>query len=212
MLGKISGMQILVAVALLAVGAGGAWGIITWMNRVPVSEGPDQMMELGGPAIPGLCVLSRQGVFDLSQVGKSASAQFKTMRDSTQGAVNAEQAKIVADAKVLEGQKSSLAAEQYQARQQDLAKRLQGLRQTAAQDSRDLEATRKDAVEKIWKDAQPLIAAAYKEKHCGVLVSRDAIMAGNPVMDITPSVVRGLDAKVTTIAVERKTAPAASTP
>lgn len=209
MIGKISSVQILLAIVLIAVGAGAAWGVIAWMNRVPVGEGPDQMMQLGGPVIPGLCVLSRQAVFDASTVGKSASAQFKTMRDTTQAQVNGEQAKIVAEAKVLESQKASLTDAQYRERQQDLAKRLQGLRQVAAQDSRDLEATRKDVVARIWKETQPVIAAVYKDKHCGLLVSRDAVMAGNPAMDITPAIVSGLDGKITTIAVERQHVSAA---
>jgi Skp family chaperone for outer membrane proteins len=74
----------------------------------------------------------------------------------------------------------------------------------AAADSRDLEATRQDVVVRISKEAQPVIAEVYKEKGCGLLVSRDAIMAGNPAMDITSLVLTALDAKITTIAVERK--------
>ena len=204
MFSKISTAQLLLYVVLVLAGAGAAWGVITWMNRVPVADGPDQMMQLGGPVIPGLCVLSRQAVFDASQVGKSASAQFKTMRDTTQTQVNAEQVKLMADAKALEGQKASLSDAQYRDRQQELAKRLQGLRQEAAADSRDLEATRKDVVARIWKETQPVIAVVYKDKHCGLLVSRDAVMAGNPAMDITPAIVAGLDGKITTIAVERQ--------
>jgi Skp family chaperone for outer membrane proteins len=203
MLPKIGAAQLLLYVVLVLVGAGAAWGVIAWMNRVPVTDGPDQMMQLGGPVIPGLCVLSRQAVFDASQVGKSASAQFKTMRDTTQAQVNGEQTKLMAEAKALEGQKASLSSELYLSRQQDLAKRLQGLRQEAAVDSRDLEATRKDVVARIWKETQPVIAAVYKDKHCGLLVSRDAVMAGNPAMDITPAIVSGLDGRLTTIAVER---------
>lgn len=210
MFGKIGLNQILICVVMLLVGAGGAWGIITWVNRAPVAGAPEAEAQLGGPVVPGLCVLSRQAVFDASQVGKSATAQFKTIRDAAQSQVNTEQAKIVAEAKALDGQKDSLPAAQYQVRQQDLAKRVQVLRQEAAVDSRDMEATRQDAVMRISKEAQPVIAAVYKEKHCGLMVSREAVLAGNPAMDITASVVSGLDAKITTITVERKHAEAAT--
>ncbi len=207
---QVSGAQLALAVGLVLVGAGASWGVMTWIDRMPVAGAPATESALGGPVIPGLCVLSRQAVFDASAAGKAANAQFKNLRETAQAAVNGEQAKLVGDAKTLEGQKASLSADQYQARQQDLAKRLQVLRLEASQDSNDLEATRQDVVVRLAKEVQPVIAAVYKERSCGLLVSRDAIMAGNPAMDITAAVVSGLDAKITTIAVERKHANLAS--
>ena len=152
----------------------------------------------------GGIILSRQAVFDTSVVGKAANAKFKALHDGVQGVVNGEEAKLVAEAKALDGQKGALAAGEYQSRQQQLDQRLQLLRQEAAVDNRDLEATRQDTVLRISKEAQPVIAQVYKDKSCGLVVSRDAILAGNPAMDITAAVVAGLDAKITTIEIERK--------
>jgi len=203
MFGKIGLGQVLIGTVLILVGAGATWGIMTWLNR-PMAGSPAAEMQLGGPVIPGLCVLSRQAVFDLSQVGKVANGQYKVLRDAAQGQVNGDEGKIVADAKALEAQKGSLSAGEFQQRQQDLNQRLQALRQEAAVDSRDMEATRQDIVVRISKEVQPVIAAVYKDKHCGLLIERGLILAGNPAMDITAAVIAGLDARITSVPVERK--------
>jgi Skp family chaperone for outer membrane proteins len=201
--------QTLTRVAVCAmfalIGAGAMYGVMHWPWR-EVAGAPAADMQLGGPVIPGVCVLSRQAVFDASAVGKAANEKYRALRDAAQGQVTSEQAKIMADARTLEAQKASLPPAEYLNRQQELAKRLQALQLAAASDSRDLEATRQDVVVRISKEVQPVIVQVYKDKGCGLLVSRDAIMAGNPAMDITPLVVAGLDAKITSIAVERKAA------
>lgn len=207
---KTSGVRLAAYAGLMLAGAGLTYGVLHWPFGKAAAGAPSAETSLGGPVIPGVCVLSRQVVFDASKVGQAANAKYKDLRDAAQAAVSAEEAKIVTDAKTVEGQKGSLSPAEYQSRQQDLAKRLQALRTVAAADSRDLEATRLDVVGRISKEAQPVIAEVYKDKGCGLLVSRDAIMAGNPAMDITPAVVARLDAKITSIAVQRK--PAAATP
>lgn len=204
MVPKIGPVQLAVYAGLVLIGAGATYGVTHWPFGNAPAGSPAAESSLGGPVIAGVCVLSRQAVFDASAVGKAANAQFKALRDAAQAPVTAEQTKIVTDAKALEAGKGSMSPAEYQQRQQQLAQRLQVLRLEAAADSRDLEATRQDVVVRISKEAQPIIAQVYKDKGCGLMVSRDAILAGNPAMDITPAVVAALDAKITTIAVERK--------
>jgi len=207
---KVGTTQLALYASLVLVGAGVTYGVMHWPFGAAPAGSLSKESALGGPVIPGVCVLSRQAVFDASAVGKAANEKYKALRDAAQAPVTAEQTKIVADAKALEAGKASLAAAEYQQRQQQLAQRLQQLRLQAAADGRDLEATRQDVVVRISKEAQPVIAQVYKDKGCGLLVSRDAILAGNPVMDITAAVVAELDAKITTITVERKRAVPAS--
>src|SRR5262249_33670238 len=139
----------------------------------------------GGPIVSGVCVLSRQVVFDGSKVGKMANARYRQMHDAAQADVNKQETKIVSDAKTLEAQRVSLKPADYATRQKALAQRVQGLRNNAAQRSRDLEATRQDVVGRIAKAAQPVIDQVYRNKGCGLLIAREAILAGNPAMDIS---------------------------
>lgn len=158
---------------------------------------------IGGPAIPGICVLNREAVFVASKVGKDVTAQFKTARDAAQGVVKDQEEKIQTDAKALEGQKNILSEAQYQTRLRDLVSRQQTLKLDAAQKTQDLDATRASVVKKIASAAQPLIAAAYSKYRCSLLLSRDAVLAGNPGMDVTADVISGLDGKITTMKFER---------
>ena len=158
---------------------------------------------VGGPAIPGVCVLNREAVFTASLVGKDVTRQYQASRDAAQAAVKAEEAKLAGDAKTLEGMKETLSEDQYQTRLRDLVARQQGLRLEASQKSQDLEAMRISVVKRIAEAAQPFVASSYGKYRCSLLLSRDAVLAGNPGMDVTTDVISGLDGKITTMKFER---------
>jgi len=166
---------------------------------------PAPQTSFGGPNIPGVCILDQQAVFSTSKVGVFANTHYKQMHDGAQAAVNAQEAKIVADAKTLQAKK--LQGTALQQAQQGLAKRFSDLRAKAAKDSQDLEATRQAAVVKISAAAQPFIKQVYDQRKCGLLLARSSVLAGNGGMDITAAVISGLDAKVTTIPLDKQ-APA----
>ena len=63
-----------------------------------------------------------------------------------------------------------------------------------------------------------MIRASYQQARCSVLLQRDSVILANPAMDITPSVITGLNAKITQFAFDRErldqaaAAPAAAQP
>jgi Skp family chaperone for outer membrane proteins len=143
-------------------------------------------------------------VFDLSKVGQDANAQYRAARDAAQKDVNEEEAKIGADIRALEEKRATLAADTYKEQQTVLVQQLQDLRSKAAKKSLALEEVRQDVVKRIAAMAQPYVASAYQANHCALLLSRDAVLAGNPSMDITAEVVKGLDGKIATMRFERR--------
>jgi Skp family chaperone for outer membrane proteins len=168
---------------------------------------------LGGPAVPGVCLLSQQAVFANAKVGVAAAARLKALAQQAQAGVDAERGGIEADAKALQAQKASLKPDQFDERQKALADRVQALQAHVALRSREIEATREKALARIAEEARPVVNKAYADHHCGLLVDRNAVLGGNMAGDLTTAVVQGLDAKVTTITFERETLPenAAST-
>ena len=64
-------------------------------------------------------------------------------------------------------------------------------------------------LERIAHEAQPVIATSYAAHHCGLLLDRTSVLGGNMGGDLTPDVVRGLDARITTITFELEPAPVA---
>ena len=162
----------------------------------------------GGPVIPGVCLLSRETVFTQSQVGQAASARLKLLGQKAQASLEADRRRLEAEAKALQGQQ--MTPQQGQHRQQQLQARAQALQGAAAQASRELEATRAKATGLIAEAVQPVVVAVYQSKGCGLLLSREAVLGGNMANDLTPAVLQGLNAKMTTITFEREHLPPVS--
>ncbi|MET4896570.1 OmpH family outer membrane protein [Sphingomonadaceae bacterium jetA1] len=163
---------------------------------------------LGGPVVPGLCLLSREAIYANAAVGKAASARLNDLTRAAQAEIDAQRPAIEAEAKALEGQPDNAANKQ---KREALARRWQALQQKAAQTSREIEATRTRALERIANEAQPVIAQVYGQKKCGLLFDRGTVLGGNFANDLTADVVRALDAKIQTISIERARLPAQPT-
>lgn len=170
---------------------------------------PAAAQPLGGPVVPGVCLLSREAIFANAVVGKAASARLAELTRAAQGEVDAERAPIEAEAKALEGQADN---PQIRPRREALAKRWQALQEKAALAGREIEATRAKALGRIATDAQPLIAQAYAARKCGLLFDRGTALGGNFSNDLTADVVKALDAKVQTISFERERLAAPARP
>jgi Skp family chaperone for outer membrane proteins len=167
-------------------------------------------MPLNGPVIPGLCVLSREAVFENAKVGAAASARLKQLAEQAQTQIDAERKPIEADVQTYRSQAASLSADQRQTREQALAQRMQQVQADQALRERELEATRAKAMDQIAQYAQPVIVSAYNSKNCGLLINRSMVLGGNMTNDLTAAVVQGLDAKVTTITFNLETLPASN--
>jgi len=165
----------------------------------------------GGPLIPGVCLLSREAVLSQSLAGQAATARLRQLGQKAQANFDGERRRLEGEAKALQGQQASLPPQQIQHRQQQLQARAQAAQTEAAQVSRELEATRAKAMGVIEQAIQPVVLAAYQAKGCGLLLQREAVLGGNLANDLTPAVVQGLDAKMTTITFEREHLPPAPT-
>jgi Skp family chaperone for outer membrane proteins len=172
----------------------------------PSSVGPT----LGGPLVPGVCLLSREAVFANAAVAKAVAARLLQLSNEAQGEVDTLRKPIDTDLNAYRTEAPRLTPEQRQAREQALGARLQPVQALAAQRSREIEATRAKALERISTEAQPLIAQAYRQKNCGLLLNRGMVLAGNYTNDLTAAVVQALDAKITTFSFNREILPAAA--
>jgi Skp family chaperone for outer membrane proteins len=172
---------------------------------------PAAAPRLGGPLIPGLCILGRDALFANSKVGVAANARLKALTDQVQAELDRERVAIETDAKALDAQAATLKPDDLKTRRSALAARMTALQRKAAQRSSELEATRVKATERLGAEAEPVVAQVYKTRNCGALISREAMMGANPDMDITLAAIQALDARITTISFEREVAPAQAT-
>ncbi|MFA6113754.1 MAG: OmpH family outer membrane protein [Sphingomonas sp.] len=186
------------ALALLAANPASA------QTAAPASAGN---AGLGGPVVAGVCLLSREAIFANAKIGVAASTRLKQISDEAQVEVDAQRKPVDADVQAFQKEAAKLTPEQRTTRQQALATRLQPVQQLAAQRSREIEATRNKGLQQISTEAQPVIAQVYRQRGCGLLIDRSTVMGGNFANDLTADVVKGLDAKVTTISLNRETLP-----
>ncbi len=163
--------------------------------------------DLVGPAVPGVCLLSRDAVFADAKVGQAATIRLQQISALAQSEIDDERSPIVTEVKALEAQKATLPAAQFEARSKPLAARWDAVQRKASLRAREIEATRTKALATIGKEAQPVIAQVYASHKCGILFAREAVLGGNPAADLTPDVTAGLDAKITTITFQREVLP-----
>jgi len=163
---------------------------------------------LGGTAIPGLCLLSREAIYANAAVGKAASARLAQLAKDAQTEVDTERKPLEADIQAFQADAAKLTPAQRTQREQALQPRAQAVQAKTQLRAREIEATRAKALGQIAGYAQPVIAQVYGQHKCGLLVDRNSVLGGNMANDLTPDVVKGLDAKVTTITFNRETLPA----
>jgi Skp family chaperone for outer membrane proteins len=183
------------ALSFLAGAASSAWA---------EQSGP----ALGGPTVPGICLLSQEAVFANAKVGQAATARLRQLAVDASTPLTAERQAIEADAKRLADGQATLSAAQLASRRQSLNERAQAYQSRTQTLSRQVEATKAKAAQQIAQAAQPIISQAYHARNCGLLLNRDAVIGGNLSGDLTPDVVNGLDAKMTTITFDLEPPPA----
>ena len=189
------------AVALTFVGGAA-------MAQQAAAPAPAPAPSLGGPQIPGLCLLSKEAVFANAKVGLAAAQRLKELAAQAQAEIDVERNPLAAELQTLQGQRATLAPAEFQRRQEALAQRAQAVEQKAQIRSREIELTQQKALNRISTEAVPVIADVYKARGCGLVIDRNGVLGGNMAGDLTSDVVKGLDAKITIITFDRETLPA----
>ena len=162
--------------------------------------------------VPGVCVLSREGLVGASTVGKFVQTRLGQLSSQTNAELTAEQTTLQNDAKALDAKKATLAAAAFQQQGAALQQRAEALQQKAQLRDRELQATEQKAVQRILQEASPLVADQVKAKGCGVLLDANSVLAANPAMDMTPGVVTALNGKLTQFEFDRERLDAPGAP
>ncbi len=204
---KIRTLTLAVLVAAMAVPAAAQTIGGSGRSQPSQPQAQPQSQPLGGPLIPGVCLLSREAVFANAAVGRAASTRLQELTQAAQTEIDGQRAPIETDAQAFEREAAGLSQAQRDERRQALTQRLQVLQQQVAHNSLEIEATRAKVLEQIANAAQPVIAQVYASKNCGLLFDRASALGGNFGNDLTAEVVAGLDARLPAIAFDRERLP-----
>lgn len=165
---------------------------------------------LGGKPIPGLCMISREAVFAQSKVGQAASERLKQLAEQAQNQLGNERGPLQSDIQKFQQDAPKLAEAQRKQQGEALQKRMQDFQQKAGELNERIQLTRSKIMQRIGQQAEPIVASTYKSHACGLLLNRDAVLGGNVSNDLTPDVVKGLDAKITSLSFSLEQLPAQS--
>lgn len=173
-----------------------------------------------GPALAGVCIVSLDGAIGSSTVGKYVQTRLQQIAQQVQTELTAEQTAIQNEAKTLDAQKATLDQGTFDQKNASLQVRAAALQRKAQLRERELQATQQKALARVGQELEPVIRASYQQAKCSLLLQRDAVVLANPAMDITPSVITGLNGKITQFAFDRERldqaapapAPAAAAP
>lgn len=154
--------------------------------------------------VPGMCILSKEELLGASTVGKYVQTRLGQLTSQANAEVTGDQTSLQNDAKALDAKKTTLAPADFDKQQAALQQRYQALQQKAQQRDREIQATEQKAIQRVMGDASPLVNDQVKAKSCGVLLDADAILGGNPALDLTPAVITALNAKITQFDFDRE--------
>jgi Skp family chaperone for outer membrane proteins len=164
----------------------------------------------GGPLVAGVCVISPDAVLADSKVGQAANSRLHRYADQAHQETQTERAALEAEVQDLKPGKTPMAL--LQQRREALSAKAQSLQAKSDDRNRTLEYTRVKVIERISREAQPLIASAYAAHGCGLLLRRDHVLGGNLGNDLTAEVVRSLDARLTTLDFQLQSPPTPAKP
>lgn len=147
-----------------------------------------------GPAVTGVCVYNPARVLTQSTAGQSLRQGMQRLAEEVRGELQPYVTSIQTEAQQLQqgGQSADPDGSRAQAWQQRVQE-AQQLEQTREQELRYTEAMQTQA---IGVAVNPLITAAYQEKGCSILLSRESVFLANPAMDITETVLQRLNAQL----------------
>lgn len=157
-----------------------------------------------GPPLTGVCIFSFETAIQTSTVGHAVDTRMQQIVAQVNAELTAEKTAIDTDAKALEGRRATLDQATLESQASQLQIRANALQRKAQLRDREVTATEQKAVARISQELEPFVRQTYQAKACSILLQRNSVIIGNPAMDITPTVVAGLNGKITQFAFERE--------
>jgi Skp family chaperone for outer membrane proteins len=165
----------------------------------PVHAASPSDNSLGGNPVPGVCMLSREAIFAQAKVGQAASHRLAELAQQARVELENQRKPLDADVQAFQKKAASLSEAERKKDGSALQQRMQAFQTQAGELNERIQLTRAKAMQQIGRDAEPVIASAYKAHHCGLLLDRDSVLGGNTSNDLTADVIQGLDRKITTM-------------
>ena len=144
----------------------------------PAAAAPTGTPPPQGPALPGVCVLSKEGAVYSSAAGKAMLARLAQLNSQAEAEIK--------------GQQTTL-----QAKAQDLQRTAQ-IRQAEMRQTQD------KALQTFGTYMDPIVRQVFTQRSCSIMIDGNSLVYPAPAMDVTPQVITGLNAKVQSFPFDRE--------
>lgn len=183
-------------VLALGVGVIAAFASISVAQAQPAPAAPAAPPINHGPAIAGICMISVDQAIGTSTVGKFISSRMDQIVQQVRAELSPEETAINTEGHAIEAARQTMDQAALQSRVANLNLRVSNYQKKAEQRQREIQATEQKALGRVGQELDPVVRQVYQTSHCSLLLNRDAVMIGNPAMDITGSAVVGLNARI----------------
>ena len=164
-----------------------------------------------GPPINGMCMLAIDQAIQQSTVGRYVGTRMQQIVAQVKAELQPDETAITTEGRALEQSRATLDAATYQSRVANLNLRIANYQKKGELRQREVEATEQKALNRIAQELDPIVRQVYQQKGCSLLLNRQAVLVGNPAMDVTQAAIAALNAKITQFTFDRErldTAPA----
>ncbi len=183
-------------VLTLGVGVIAAFASITVAQAQPAPAAAAAPPINHAPAIAGVCMISVDQAIGSSTVGKFIGTRMEQIVQQVRAELSPEEAAINTEGRAVEAARQTMDQAAMQSRVANLNLRVSNYQKKAEQRQREIQATEQKALGRVGQELDPVVRQVYQASHCSLLLNRDAVMIGNPSMDITGAAVLGLNARI----------------
>jgi len=149
-----------------------------------------------GPAIPGVCIISPEEAVATSLVGKYVDQRLGQLETAVNGELTPEGQAIAKEDQAIRAAQATTDPAVLNTRQANLQLRATNFQRLRQQRAQELQATQQKAYGRVGQELQAALRGVYQTSHCSLLLNGDAVVIGNPAMDITGAAVTALNARI----------------
>ncbi|MGA0600675.1 OmpH family outer membrane protein [Caulobacter sp. KR2-114] len=149
-----------------------------------------------GPAIPGVCIISPEEAVATSVVGKYVDQRLAQLETAVNGELTPEGQAIAKEDQAMRAAQATTDPAVLNQRQANLQLRATNFQRLRQQRAQELQATQQKAYGRVGQELQAALRGVYQTSHCSILLNGDAVVIGNPAMDITGAAVTALNARI----------------
>jgi Skp family chaperone for outer membrane proteins len=170
----------------------------------PAAAAPAPVAPPQGPALPGVCVLSKEGAVYTSAAGKAMLARLAQLSSQAEAEIKGQQTALQAEAKALEAKRATLPPDQFQQQGQALQTKANDLQRTAQIRQAEMRQTQEKALQTFGGYMDPVVRQIFTQRNCSIMIDGNSLVYPAPAMDVTPQVISGMNAKVQSFPFDRE--------